>query len=143
MRDARMAAAALAAAAVAGCSGGGSLPAQAIKITPQAGTESVMECLTQEVQKLGYKVMRVDRGDGFLEAERRDRAPDISRPNEYAGGDRIVVSRLAKDGEVRPLALTPSSFIMEWLFNGANQKKVATSEKAIADAQALSDRCRL
>jgi hypothetical protein len=143
MRDARMAVAALAAAALTGCSGGGTLPAQAIKITPEAGTESVMECMTQEVQKMGYKVMRVDRGDGFLEAERRDAAPDISRINEYAGGDRIVVTRLKAEGAVRPLAIEPSSFIMEWLFNGANQKKRAPSERVLADAQALSDRCRL
>jgi hypothetical protein len=143
MRDARMAVAALTAAALTGCSGGGSLPAQAIKITPEAGTESVTECLAQEVQKMGYKVLRVNRGAGFLEAERRDDAPDISRINEYAGGDRIVVTQLAREGQVRPLAITPSSFVMEWLFNGANRKARDTSERALADAQALSDRCRL
>jgi hypothetical protein len=141
MRDARMAAVALAAVA-AGC-GGATVSPQAIKLTPSAGTESVMECLSQESAKLGYKVLRIDREDGLMEAERRDKNPDIDSPREYGGGDRIAVSRLKAEDGVRPLLITPSSFIVEWLVTGANQKKAKTSERVLADAQALSDRCRL
>jgi len=125
-----------------GCGGGG-LPSNAITITPTVGMTSVMECLDQEAQKLGYRIIRIDRRDGNMVAERRDQKPDISGLREYAGGDMITVSRQKQEGDVRPLAIIPSSFVVEWLVNGANQKSVQTRESAIGDAKALSERCRL
>jgi hypothetical protein len=128
---------------VAGCGGGG-LPSQAIMLTPTVGTTSVMECLDQEAQKLGYRIIRIDRQDGVMVAERRDKNPDISRPREYAGGDMITVNRMKKEENgVRPLAIVPSSYIMEWLANGSNQKTVKSRESVLGDAKALSERCRL
>ena len=126
---------------VVGCGGGAS--SQAIQLTPTVGTTSVMECLGQEVQKLGYKVLMMDREDGDMLAERRDSKPNIEQPREYAGGDQLKVARLKKQGDVQPLSITPSSFIMEWLANGANQKKVPTTERALNDAKALSEACKL
>jgi hypothetical protein len=124
-----------------GCGGGA--PSQAITLTPTVATKSVMECLSQEAQKLEYKIMLIDREDGNMIAERRDSKPAIDQPREYAGGDMLKVSRLKKQGDVQPLAITPSSFIMEWLVNGANQKAVPTTERALKDAKVLSEACKL
>ena len=142
MREWRIFLTAAGTALAAGCGSSG-VPANAVTLTPTAGIESVMECLTQEAGKLGYKVLRVDREGGFMEAERRDRDPAIRDPREYAGGDRLEVSQVKADGDARPLAIKPSSFIMEWLVNGANMKQVPTTDRAKGDAQTLSDRCRL
>jgi len=126
----------------AGC--GSSTASQAITLTPTVGMTSVMECLDQEAQKLGYRIIRIDRQDGVMVAERRDKNPDISRPREYAGGDMITVNRMKKEENgVRPLAIVPSSYIMEWLANGSNQKTVKSRESVLGDAKALSERCRL
>ena len=141
MHEARTSLAAVGTLVLAGCGGGA--PSQSIQLTPTVGTTSVMECLGQEAQKLGYKVLMMDREDGNMVAERRDSKPDIGQPREYAGGDQLKVGRLKKQGDVQPLSITPSSFIMEWLANGANQKKVATTERALNDAKTLSEACKL
>jgi hypothetical protein len=124
-----------------GCGGGA--PSQAITLTPTVATKSVMECLSQEAQKLEYKVILLDREEGNMVAERRDSKPAIDSPREYAGGDMLKVTHMKKQGDVVPLSITPSSFIMEWLANGANRQAVATTERARKDAQALSENCKL
>jgi hypothetical protein len=141
MREARTSLVVVGTLLAAGC--GSSTPSQAITLTPTVGMTSVMDCLDQEAQKLDYRILRIDRRDGNMVAERRDKNPDISRLREYAGGDMITVSRLKEENGVRPLSIAPSSFIVEWLANGANQKTVKTRESAIGDAKALSERCRL
>ena len=142
MREARTALAVAGTFLLAGCGGGGA-PSQAVTLTPTVGMKSVMECLSQEAEKLEYKITMVDKDDGHMIAERRDKDPAIGNPREYAGGDMITVDRGAKQGDVRPLAIKPSSFIMEWLANGANRKNVSTTERARADANTLAERCRL
>ena len=141
MREARTSLAVMGTLVLAGCGGGA--PSQAIQLTPTVGTTSVMECLGQEVQKLGYKVLLINREDGNMIAERRDNKPAIEQPREYAGGDQIKVDRLKKQGDVQPLSIKPSSFIMEWLANGANQKVVPTTERVLKDAKTLSEACKL
>lgn len=141
MHEARTSLAVVGTLVLVGCGGGA--PSQAITLTPTVATKSVMECLSQEAQKLEYKVTLLDRENGSMLAERRDSKPAIDQPREYAGGDLLKVSRLKKQGDVQPLSITPSSFIMEWLVNGANQKPVPTTERALKDAQALSEACKL
>lgn len=141
MHEARTSLVAVGTLLVAGC--GPRMPSQAITLTPTVGMTSVMECLDQEAQKLGYRIIRIDRQDGNMVAERRDKNPDISSPREYAGGDMITVSRMKEENGVRPLSIAPSSFIVEWLANGANQKSVKTRESVVGDAKALGERCRL
>jgi hypothetical protein len=140
MREARTSMAVMGMLLVGAC--GGSTSSQAITLTPTVGTSSVMECLAQEAQKLGYKITLLDRA-GSMTAERRDDKPDINHPREYAGGDLITVSRLKKQGDAQPLSVKPTSFVMEWLANGANQKQVETSQAVLGDAKALEERCRL
>ena len=142
MRDARVWGMGFIAGLLAACSGGGSLPANAVKVTPVAGTESIMQCFAQEAEKLKYRILRIDREGGFMDAERRDPSPDITVPREYAGGDRLVIDRLPKEDGVRPLSITPSTFLMEWLITGANRRQRPTSERAIADAKTLAENCR-
>ena len=142
MREARTSLAVAGTLLLAGC-GSTAAAVGTVTLTPQAGTRSVMECLNQESEKLGYQVIRIDREDGDMLAERRDKNPNIDNPREYAGGDQITVTPQKKQGEVQPLSLVPASFIMEWLVNGANQKYVKTSERAEADVRTLSERCRL
>jgi hypothetical protein len=141
MREVRTSLVAVGSLLVAGC--GASASSEAITLVPTVGMSSVIDCLDQEAQKLDYRIIRIDRRDGNMVAERRDKSPDISRPREYAGGDMITVSRMKEENGVRPLSIVPSSFIVEWLANGANQKSVKTRESAIGDAKALSERCRL
>lgn len=142
MHEARTSLAVLGTLLVAGCSKSG-LSGEPITLTPTVGMTSVMECLDQEAQKLGYRIIRLDRQDGNMVAERRDKSPDISAPREYAGGDMITVSRQKKVDDVRPLSIVPSSYVMEWLANGSNQRSVKPRESVIGDAKALSERCRL
>ena len=108
MHEARTSLAVVGTLVLVGCGGGA--PSQSIQLTPTVGTSSVMECLGQETQKLGYKVLMMDREDGNMVAERRDSKPDIGQPREYAGGDQLKVGRLKKQGDVQPLSITPSSF---------------------------------
>lgn len=142
MHEARTSLAVLGTLLVAGCSKNG-LSGEPITLTPTVGMTSVMECLDQEAQKLGYRIIRLDREDGNMVAERRDKSPDISAPREYAGGDMITVSRQKKVDDVRPLSIVPSSYVMEWLANGSNQRSVRPRESVLGDAKALSERCRL
>ena len=142
MHEVRTSLAVVGALLVAGCSKSG-LSGEPITLTPTVGMTSVMECLDQEAQKLGYKIIRLDREDGSMVAERRDKNPDISAPREYAGGDMITVSRQKKVDDVRPLSIVPSSYVMEWLANGSNQRSVKPRESVLGDAKALSERCRL
>jgi hypothetical protein len=142
MREVRTSLAVLGTLLVAGCSKSG-LSGEPITLTPTVGMTSVMECLDQEAQKLGYRIIRIDRQDGNMVAERRDKSPDISAPREYGGGDMITVSRQPKVNDVHPLAIVPSSYIMEWLANGSNQRAVKPRESVLGDARALSERCRL
>ncbi|HEX5819171.1 MAG TPA: hypothetical protein VFY20_09845, partial [Gemmatimonadales bacterium] len=127
---------------LAGCGGATAGPG-AVTLVPTVGMTPVMECLDQEVQKLGYKVVRIDREDGYMTAERWDKKPEISRPREYGGGDRIEVNRQKTKEKDFSLSLTPSSFIIEWLFNGQNVKKAETREQVVKDVTTLSERCRL
>lgn len=142
MREARRPLAVVGTLVVAAC-GGTAVSPGTIKLTPTVGTTSVMECLSQETKKLGYQIIRLDREDGNMVAERRDKDPKLGDPREYAGGDLITVSRLKREGDVVPLELKSSSFIMEWLYNGANQKAVSTSDRVRADVKSLSETCRL
>ena len=141
MREARTSMAVVGTLLLVGC--GGSAPNNAVTLTPTVGTTSVMECLGQEASKLGYKIIRADREGGYMLAERRDRDPNIVQPREYAGGDRVEVTRLKKQGDAQPLQLKPTSFIVEWLANGANDKSVPTSERVKGDVTSLAEKCRL
>jgi hypothetical protein len=144
MREARKTLAVAGAALMAGCGGGGT-PSNVVTLTPTPGVgiTSVMECLGQEATNAGYKIIRADREGGYMLAERRDRDPNIVQPREYAGGDRIEVNGVKQDKAIRAVTLKPSSFIMEWLANGANEKHVATSDRVKGDAASFSEKCKL
>jgi hypothetical protein len=143
MREPRTSLAVLGTLLLTGCGGG--TPTGGLTLTPgpSVSTKSVMECLNQEAEKLGYKVIRLDREDGDMYAERRDKKPELEDPRTYAVGDAITVSHQKTQGGVTPLSIVPSSFTVRWLVNGANQDASTTRETAKADANTLVERCKL
>lgn len=117
-------------------------PAMQQIVPVQGGNAAVINCLTDEASNLGYKIMRKDPGDGFLEAERRLKEFNEDSPKQYAAGDRFTVQRGKKgpDG-IRPLELSMTTFRMDFLANGPQQTLGAPSDSGKADLQKFMFAC--
>jgi hypothetical protein len=131
----------LGAAALTGC---GSTTQGAMQqiVPPDGGNAAVINCLTEQASAMGYKILRKDPGDGFLEAERRQKDFAENSPKQYAQGDRLDVQRGKKGPNgTRPLELTMTSFRMDFLANGAQQTKGAPTPQGKADLQKFMEQC--
>lgn len=113
--------------------GAGAQPSMDQIIPPVGGNAAVINCLVEQSTDAGYRVLRKNPGQGFLETERRG-APLRGDPRKYAAGDRFTVQRGKKgpDG-VRPLNLNMVSFRMDFLANGPQQTLAAASDTGKAD----------
>lgn len=122
--------------------GSATQPAMQQIVPPAGGNAAVINCLTERAADLGYKIIRKDPGDGFLEAERRDKQFTEDSPRQYASGDRFTVQRGKKgtDG-IRPLNLNMTSFRMDFLANGPQQTLGAPSDSGKADLQKFMMTC--
>jgi hypothetical protein len=126
--------------AAAGC-GAAAQPAMEQIVPPAGGNASVINCLTEQATELGYRILRKDPGDGFLEAERRG-APLRGDPRKYAAGDRFTVQRGPKGADgIRPLNLNMTSFRMDFLVNGPQQTLAAPSDSGKADMEKFMAAC--
>jgi hypothetical protein len=111
-------------------------------IPPPGGNAAVINCLTDQASDLGYKIMRKDPGDGFLEAERRLKEFAEDSPKQYAAGDRFTVQRGKKGADgIRPLELSMTTFRMDFLANGAQQTLGAPSDSGKADLKRFMTAC--
>ncbi len=111
-------------------------------IPPAGGNAAVINCLTEQASDLGYKILRKDPGDGFLEAERRLKEFSQDDPKQYAAGDRFTVQRGKKGADgIRPLELNMTSFKMNFLANGAQQTLGAPSDSGKADLKRFMSAC--
>lgn len=128
--------------ALIGC-GSSTQPAVMQQIIPPAGgNAAVINCLTEQAAELGYKILRKDPGDGFLEAERRNKEFTATGPKQYATGDRFTVQRGKKGSDgIRALDLSMVSFRMDFQVNGANQTMGAASDSGKADMKKFMDSC--
>ena len=121
--------------------GAGAQAAMDVIIPPPGGNASVINCLVEQSTELGYRVLRKNPGQGFLEAERRG-AELRGDPRKYAAGDRFTVQRGSKgpDG-VRPLNLNMVSFRMDFLVNGPQQTLAGPSDTGRADMKLFMAAC--
>ena len=111
-------------------------------IPPPGGNAAVINCLTDQAADLGYKILRKDPGDGFLEAERRQKEFTADNPKQYAVGDRFTVQRGKKGADgIRPLELNMTSFRMDFQANGAQQTLKAPSDSGKADMARFMSAC--
>ncbi len=111
------------------------------QITPTSGNEAVINCLVKQVTDMGFRVLRKDPGNGFLEAERRAKDYTSDSPRNYAGGDKLLVEHGKGNKTTRPLVLTMSSFRMDWQANGASQTVMDPTPEAKADLGKLVAAC--
>ncbi len=133
--------AAAAGLALSGC-GSTTQPAMQQIMPPPNGNAAVINCLTDQASDLGYKILRKDPGDGFLEAERREKEFVGDSPKQYAVGDRFTVQRGKKGADgVRPLELSMTTFRMDFLVNGAQQTLGAASDSGKADMKRFMSAC--
>ena len=132
--------AAVTVAALAAC-GSTALPAMDQIIPPDGGNAAVISCLVDQSAELGYRVLRKNPGQGFLEAERRG-APLRGDARKYAAGDRFTVQRGPKGADgIRPLNLNMQSFRMDFLVNGPQQTLAAPSDSGRADLEKFMAAC--
>jgi hypothetical protein len=111
-------------------------------VPPAGGNAAVINCLTETASDLGYKILRKDPGDGFLEAERREKDFVEDSPKQYAAGDRFTVQKGKKGADgVRPLELNMTSFRLDFLANGAQQTLGAPSDSGKADLKKFMTAC--
>lgn len=111
-------------------------------VPPPGGNAAVINCLTEQASDLGYKILRKDPGDGFLEAERREKEFAGDSPKQYAVGDRLTVQRGKKGADgVRPLDLNMTSFRMDFMVNGPQQTLGAPSDSGKADLEKFMMTC--
>lgn len=111
-------------------------------VPPPGGNAAVINCLTDQASDLGYKIMRKDPGDGFLEAERRQKEFTADNPKQYAVGDRFTVQRGKKGNDgIRPLELNMTSFRMDFQANGAQQTLLAPTDSGKADLKRFMSAC--
>jgi len=126
---------------LAGC-GSTTQPAMQQIVPPPGGNAAVINCLTDEASDLGYKIMRKDPGDGFLEAERRQKEFTADNPKQYAVGDRFTVQRGKKGADgLRPLELNMTSFRMDFQANGAQQTLQTPTDSGKADMARFMSAC--
>lgn len=117
-------------------------PAMQQIIPPAGGNAAVINCLTDQASDLGYKILRKDPGDGFLEAERRQKDFVADSPKQYAVGDRFTVQRGKKGSDgIRPLELNMASFRMDFLANGGQQTLLAPTDSGKADLKRFMSAC--
>ena len=111
-------------------------------VPPAGGNAAVINCLTETASDLGYKILRKDPGDGFLEAERREKDFVEDSPKQYAAGDRFTVQKGKKGADgIRPLELNMTSFRLDFLANGAQQTLGAPSDSGKADLKKFMSAC--
>ena len=116
-------------------------PAMEQIIPPKDGSAAVINCLVDQSTDLGYRVLRKNPGQGFLEAERRG-APMRGDARKVAAGDRFTVERGKKDKDgIRPLNLNMVSFRMDFLVNGPQQTLAAPSDTGRADMAIFLKAC--
>jgi hypothetical protein len=122
---------------------GGSTTNGAVEqIAPASGYEPVINCLVKVTTDAGYRVMRKDPGNGFLEAERRQQDFKEDSPRQYAQGDKLVVERSKKGAKgQQALLVTMYSFRMDWQANGGNQTLLAPSATGKADLEKFVAAC--
>ena len=131
----------VAALALAAC-GSTAQPAMQQIVPQPGGNAAIINCLTDEASNLGYKIMRKDPGDGFLEAERREKQFAEDSPKQYAQGDKFTVQRGKKNADgIRPLELNMQSFRMDFLANGPTQTLGAPSDSGKADMKKFMAAC--